>query len=199
MADLIALGKEGESWRRTLPAKPVTLGRTAKSDWDVPWDKQISGVHATLTWQGGRLLIRKEPSTLNAIFVKGAKANDEFSLAVGEQFVIGGTTFSLQESEAPLNLTEMTCSRQELQQVKFTDADKRIEVLAALPGIIRYSPSKEELESRVVDVLLRGIPARTRRRSCGWTRRQARPIRRSRCAVPCGASTAAAIFSQAAD
>ena len=109
-------------------------------------------------WKDGRLLVRKESSALNSIFVKGAKADDEFALTLGEQFVIGNTTFTLQDGEAPPNLTELTCSTHELQQVKFTDADKRIEVLAALPGIIRYSPSNEELESRVVDVLLRGIP-----------------------------------------
>lgn len=158
MADLIALGKEGDSWRRTLPANPVTLGRTARSDWDVPWDKQISGLHATLTWQGNRLQIRKDANALNSIFVRGAKAGDEVSLAIGEQFVIGATTFTIQETEAAPNLTELTCSAKELSQIKFTDADKRIEVLAALPGIIRYSPSNEELENRVVDALLRGIP-----------------------------------------
>jgi adenylate cyclase len=38
------------------------------------------------------------------------------------------------------------------------DAAQRIEVLADLPGVIRLSPSEEDLEKRVLDVLLRGIP-----------------------------------------
>ncbi len=164
MPDLVALGKDGQhSWRRTLPATPVTLGRTNKSAWEVAWDKQISALHASLSWQNGKLRVRKEAAALNAIFVRGSKAADEFWIAVGEQFVIGGTTFTLCDSElatpgepdAPL--AELTCSRQELREVKYTDADKRIEVLADLPAIIRYSPSDADLESRVVDVLLRGI------------------------------------------
>ena len=53
----------------------------------------------------------------------------------------------------------MTCSRQELRKVRFVDADQRMETLAALPEIIRYSPSEEELEQRVVRVLLEGIVA----------------------------------------
>jgi adenylate cyclase len=160
MPDLLAQGQDdGQCWRRTLPAQAVTLGRTSRSDWDVPWDKQISGLHATLVWQEGKLWVRREPSTRNAIFVRGT-ASDEFRVAIGEQFVIGGTAFTVKESEPefPTPLAELTCSRQELQKVKYTDADQRIEVLAALPGIIRYSPSEEELENRVVDVLLRGIP-----------------------------------------
>jgi adenylate cyclase len=162
--DLVARGTEAEQyWRRALPAQPVTLGRTSKSAWEVPWDKQISGLHATLAWQNGKLLVRKESSARNQIYVRGT-ARDEFHVAVGEQFAIGSTTFTVRESEPaavgelPTPLSELTCSRQELQQHKFTDADQRIEVLAALPGIIRYSPSDQELESRVVDVLLRGIP-----------------------------------------
>ena len=164
MADLVARGGEDDQvWRRTLPATPIRLGRTSKSDWDVPWDKEISGVHATLIWQHGKLLVRKEHTARNRIFVRGS-AVDEFLLSIGEQFVIGSTTFTLQTSDPsplagpPAPVEELTCSRQELLQVKYTDADQRIEVLAALPGIIRYSPSDEELESRVVDALLRGIP-----------------------------------------
>ena len=160
MPDLVVRGKDDEhSWRRVLPVNPVTLGRTSRSTWEVPWDMAISGLHATLVWQDGKLLVRREPSTRNAIFVRGT-TSDEFRVSIGEQFVIGGTVFTVKESEAefPTPLAELTCTRQELQEVKFTDADQRIEVLAALPGIIRFSPSEEELENRVVDVLLRGIP-----------------------------------------
>ena len=165
MADLLARGSAEEHfWRRTLtPHHPISLGRSARSDWQVPWDKQISRLHATLLWQDGKLLVRREPAARNEIFVRGV-ASDEFSVTIGEQFVIGSTTFTVQGKETevlaalPTSVSELTCSRQELLQVKYTDVDQRIEVLAALPGIIRYSPSDEELESRVVDALLGGIP-----------------------------------------
>jgi adenylate cyclase len=163
MADLFAQDNEGQNWwRHPLPHNPVSLGRTSKSFWKVPWDRQISGLHATLLWQDGKLVVRRDPSTRNAIFVRGA-ASDEFSVGIGEQFVIGHTTFTVRasETEFPTPDAELTCSRQELEEVRYTDADERIEVLAALPGIIRYSPSEEELESRVVDVLLRGMPRAT--------------------------------------
>jgi adenylate cyclase len=58
----------------------------------------------------------------------------------------------------PTPLTELTCSAEELRDYRYDDADQRIEVLAALPGVIRLSPGEEELEARVAEVLLRGIP-----------------------------------------
>ena len=82
----------------------------------------------------------------------------------GGRFVIGDTTFivlgdqGLSASDLPLPNTELTCSAEELRQYKYVDADQRIEVLAALPGVIRFSPSEAELDAQVAAVLLRGIP-----------------------------------------
>src|SRR5262249_19859746 len=67
-----------------------------------------------------------------------------------------------EEKEGPADSTqpdlEVTCSRGELRQVKYADPTERIEVLAALPEMIRFSPADADLEARVVEVLLRGIP-----------------------------------------
>lgn len=165
MAELMAWsGNDPQKrWRRTLQPGSVTLGRKAElAAWDVPWDRQISGLHATLTWQDGKLVVRKEPRAINRIYYRGTPY-DEFTVGVGEQFAIGGTTFALQEegdstpSEMPPD-KELTCSRQQLRQVKYIDADDRIEVLSALPEMIRYSPSDEEFEKRILDAVLEGIP-----------------------------------------
>lgn len=165
MAELVAWsGSDPQKrWRRTLQPGPVTLGRKAElSAWDVPWDRQISGRHATLTWADGKLVVRKEARAINRIYFRGTPA-DEFTMAVGDQFVIGNTTFALQdEAEStpsePAPQLELTCSRQELERVKYIDADERIDVLSALPGMIRYSPSDEDFEKRVLEALLQGIP-----------------------------------------
>ena len=164
MPDLVAQGPEpGQSWRRTLPAGAVTLGRNKKSDWAAEWDKEISGLHATLTWKDGKLTIVPRHGTTNKVFFRGNPMEAAFAAAIGEQFVIGRTTFTVRESEpTPANtrppVEELTCSPQELQSIKFVDADERIEVLASLPGMIRYSPSDQELANRVVQALLQGIP-----------------------------------------
>ena len=164
MPDLIAQGPEpGQAWRRTLPAEAVTLGRNTKSAWTAEWDKQISGFHATLAWKDGKLFVVPRPGTMNKIFFRGNPMEAEFTAAIGEQFVIGRTTFSIRESEPTPGssrppVEELTCSPQELRSLKFVDADERIEVLASLPGMIRYSPSELALANRVVQALLDGIP-----------------------------------------
>ena len=165
MPELVAQGPRPENhWRLGLPARAVTLGRTRDSEWRVPWDNQVSGFHATLKWEGGRLLVRRRmlpKPTSNPVYFKGRPC-DEFAAAPGEGFVIGDTTFRVADAaatpELPTPLTELTCSAEELGRHQYTDANERIEVLAALPGVIRFSPSDAELESRVVDALLRGIP-----------------------------------------
>jgi adenylate cyclase len=177
MAELIARGPNAEdSWRRLLPAgQTVTLGRLeSDSQLAAPWDKGISRRHAHLTWRDGRLSVRRDGAGRNPIFYQG-QAVDEFTVALGESFVIGQTTFTLREDESlptpgatprgpaalddlPEPVSELTCSSQELRLFKYIDPDERIEVLAALPEVIRLSPSDAELEGRVLAVLLRGIP-----------------------------------------
>jgi adenylate cyclase len=167
MPDLVASRGPNERWRRTLPGQPVTLGRVAKmSEWAVPWDEHISRLHATLVWKEGQgLLVRKDPTwAKNSIYYHN-EARDEFTAQVGEFFVIGGTRFLVVgdegESAPPREVTplaELTCSRRELDEVRYADVEDRVEVLAELPGMIRYSPGDAELERRVLEVLLRGVP-----------------------------------------
>src|SRR3954454_24439200 len=107
MPDLVARGSDQKyQWRRALPAGPVTLGRSAaRSDWSVPWDPLISKLHATLTWRGGRLSIRKAPEAKNAIFFFG-EPREDFTIGVGETFVIGDTLFLIQE-DSPTGTSDL--------------------------------------------------------------------------------------------
>ncbi len=165
MADLVARGIQSKSmWQNELPDGPIVLGRDeANGMWAVAWDAQISRKHAELHWHDGRLHVRRIESAKNQIFVRGVPS-DDFLLDVGEQFAIGDTVFTLlnletQSFASATPFTEMTCSAAELRKVMFDDADERIQVLASLPEVIRLSGTDEELERRVVEVLLQGIPS----------------------------------------
>jgi adenylate cyclase len=161
MAELVAKGSDPtHGWRRTLPHQPITLGRSEpQSVWAAPWDDRISRLHVSLSWVAGKLLVRKLPEGRNRVFFRGEAVN-EFSMSPGEQFVIGNTTFALEDikTDFPAPLTAVAFAAEQLDAVSYADYPERIEALAALPGVIRYSPSNEELERRVVDVLLRGLP-----------------------------------------
>ncbi len=163
MADLIAQGKNTQQrWRRSLPeGQTVVLGRTADT-WAVPWDEQISRHHAELTCRKGRLHVRRLPTARNPIFVRGQPI-DAFELRPGECFVTGATTFTLTDSQAsiivraPAPVAEQAFRSQDLQQVKFRDADRRLDILSRLPEVISGATSDAELFIRLGNMLLAGI------------------------------------------
>jgi adenylate cyclase len=166
MPELLAEGPEpSNQWKYTLTGQAVKLGRKApESDWTCPWDGRISRFHATLAWREGKLRVQREPKSTNPIYWRG-QVSDDFEITVGEQFVIGATTFTLQEQdlshvipELPTPLNELTCSRQELEEVPYTEAEERIKVLSALPSMIRTSSSDQQLEQQVLEAVLQGIP-----------------------------------------
>lgn len=164
MPDLIAQGTEPRHrWRRPLIAHvPVTLGRSAGT-WDVPWDQQISRQHAQLIWNGDALVVTQIPTAHNPIFMRGEQC-DQCELRLGEHFVIGATTFSLVDqkidvrgSERP-SVSEQAFTSTYLQDLRYRDADHRIEVLSRLPELIQSAASDQELFVRLVSFLLAGIP-----------------------------------------
>ena len=164
MAELIAQGMQDQQrWRRSLPEdRMVLLGRTA-GEWSVPWDEEISRRHAQLTWSGGRLHVCRMRTARNTIFV-GGEAIEEADLRPGESFVSGETMFTVTddkpevESNTPTPLAEQSFRVQDLQQVTYRDADRRLDILSHLPQLIAGATSDAELFIRLGNMLLAGIP-----------------------------------------
>lgn len=166
MPDLIAQGpRPQDRWRRPIAeeteAEPALLGRTVQG-FGVPWDDRISRQHATLSWDGKQLLIRKLDAARNYIFHRGNR-RDEFTISIGDHFVIGQTTFSLVDQrvrvlrdDAPA-VTEHTFAASHLRQARYRDADRRIDVLSRLPEVIQGSGSEPEMMSRLVNLVMQGI------------------------------------------
>ncbi|MCA9176471.1 MAG: adenylate/guanylate cyclase domain-containing protein [Planctomycetales bacterium] len=162
MPDLIAQGERPhQRWRRSLSAGAVVLGRAA-GPMSVGWDTQVSRQHAELTWQDDVLHVRKLPEARNPIFVRGSQ-QDEFEIHPGEHFVIGATTFSLADErvqatiDSPRPHEEKTYSQNYLKQVRFRNADQRIDVLSRLPEVIRDAANEQEMLVRVINILLAGL------------------------------------------
>jgi adenylate cyclase len=172
MPDLIAQGPSpSDRWRRPLPrsGEPSVfmLGRVAPG-WAVPWDDRVSRQHAELNWNGEQLSVTRMIDAKNPIFHRGLR-KDEFEVGIGDHFVIGQTTFSivdqrvrvLSSSDEPPARTEQSYAPGQLRNIRYRDADRRIEVLSRLPEIISSSSSDEELYVRVVNMLMQGIPRST--------------------------------------
>ena len=164
MADLIAQGPETQNrWRRPLPDnRRIILGRDERG-WAVTWDGHVSRRHAHLRWQNGRLSVKCLPEARNPIFVRGRKLT-EFTIEPGDYFVIGETTFTLSRDgvsvgpESEESVKEKTFGVHELDQLRYRNADQRIEVLARLPDVIARAATEDELFVQLVNMLLVGLP-----------------------------------------
>ena len=167
MAELIAHGSSLQNrWRRRLPTDAeIVLGR-ASDGFSVPWDNQISRLHATLFFDGTRLSVRKVRSAGNPIFFRGSETQ-EFTLDHGEHFVIGETTFSftvtraMATADVPHPIQQKTFSTQFLKQVRYRDAERRMNVLTGLPDVIASAANEEDLLTKMVNTLLAGISSAT--------------------------------------
>ncbi len=163
--ELIAEGKDGlERLRvRLQTGRSYLLGRGERVDVRVPWEPFASRQHARLTVRESCVELQVLPSAKNPVFYQGHSA-DRLELRAGEHFVIGDTVFyvvAVSDSEPAAEqspVQEFSFSRQELQQVRFRDANKQIEVLTHLPEVIGGSRSDSDLYYRLAGLLLAGIP-----------------------------------------
>ena len=163
VAQLIAQGKTFENrWRRRLPLDTeIVLGRTSPL-MAVSWDSQISRQHATLRLNDQLLEVDVLPDASNPVFFRGSAAT-EFKVKPGEHFVIGETTFTFSANRAmatidvPQPVSQRTFSHQFIRQVRYRDADRRINVLNRLPDVIASAANEDDLMTRMVNTLMAGI------------------------------------------
>lgn len=141
--------------------RPYRLGRDVESDLAITWDDSVSRVHATLECVPGGLKLSKADAASNPIFI-GGEAVDQAVLPAGQSFVVGKTRFEFQnvtqtDSSQSSSMQQLPVDRQKLKQLRYEDADKRIEVLTSLPAVIRESGVDRDLYLRLTSLLLSGI------------------------------------------
>jgi adenylate cyclase len=160
---LVAQGSEAaQQWRQALESpRNYVLGRDGGADLSVPWDAHISRRHARLTVTDGRVSVEALSEARNPVFVDG-RPSARFSLEEGERFVIGATTFSLEQTSVlqpgetgPLE--EVTFDPQMLRNVRFSDADRRFDVLTRLHEVIWSARTQTELYQRLAALILAGV------------------------------------------
>ena len=162
MFSLIAQGENAaQYWNRPIsPGDQITLGR-ADCELSVPWDPQISRHHASIRVLESAVRVEKTQQATNPIFFSGAEVT-KFEVQPGDIFVIGHTTFQLyskSESSGPGEqpVEQVTFERRELTRFRYRDADKRIDVLANLPEVIRGTRLNSELNMRLTNLILAGV------------------------------------------
>jgi serine/threonine protein kinase len=74
--------------------KSITLGRAPRDGLSIPWDSMISREHAELLVNEDEVVVRRIHAARNPIHFRG-KENAKFTISIGQDFVIGKTTFRL--------------------------------------------------------------------------------------------------------
>lgn len=163
MSYLIAQGPEaGHRWRRKLPKNSVLILGRMSSTWGTPWDDRISRQHVEVHWNGSQLVASKIAAARNSIFFQG-KETSEARLWPGEHFVIGSTTFTLDDRnieatiDAPQPIEQQTFSVDYLRQAEFYNAEQRIDALSRLPHIMATAKNDSELYVQIVSLLMSSI------------------------------------------
>lgn len=166
MLELVAQGSQANQrvGIELQPGRSYVVGRHADVNLCVPWDAHISRRHIECSLAGSDVLVRMLPEARNPLFFGGAVVTS-CTLAAGQHCVIGGTTLSIVAREGSSGsglsgrpVEEVTFSRQALAQVRYRDPDRRVDVLSHLPEVIWGARSDSELQTRLVCLLLAGIP-----------------------------------------
>ncbi|MHC4875760.1 MAG: adenylate/guanylate cyclase domain-containing protein [Planctomycetota bacterium] len=164
--DLIATGPdEGQQKRLRLdPGPSYVIGRSVSVALSIDWDPALSREHVNAAVIDSEPRITRLSTASNPVYFAGA-ACDDFNLRPGESFAIGQTQFRLIEhaeadSSTPNRIVEeVRFEASQLRNIRFSDADKRIEVLTHLPSVIQRTRTDDEFFQTVADLLLAGIPS----------------------------------------
>lgn len=167
MLELIAQGTTiDQRWRKRIPPDTeIEIGRASKT-YRVPWDSQVSRRHVVVNVKDHHISVTRLPTAANPVFFSGDEV-DQFVVQPGQHFVIGSTTFLLAADQAfgsmsvPSPFSQRTFSADFLNQVKYRDADRRIDVLNRIPEVISNANDTEELLTGMVNTLMAGISTAT--------------------------------------
>ncbi|MCA9057149.1 MAG: adenylate/guanylate cyclase domain-containing protein [Planctomycetaceae bacterium] len=138
-----------------------SFGRGTERRLAIDWDPRISRYQGDLTVHADRIELTQHPAASNVIYVNGSPIR-QCRLGSGDSFVVGDTRFELQQvtqSDSPGNVPvrQTAIRRNQLQRIRYEDADKRIEVLTSLPAVIRESGVERDLYVALAGMLLAGI------------------------------------------
>ncbi len=166
MLELIAIGFSADQRAsiRLEPGQPLRIGRGEQMEMTIRWDPHLSRHHLTLVSQNDDTVhLTTEASAANPVFAAGQSITDT-SLAAGDFFVIGQTSFHLgrgtdshSASDHPEGIEAIRFEPGQLEQVPFRDPGKRLEVLTRLPELIWGARSDDELYHRLAGLVLAGV------------------------------------------
>jgi pSer/pThr/pTyr-binding forkhead associated (FHA) protein len=113
----------------------LSIGRSPSSDVSLPWDHEVSRLHAVLAREGGEWTIADDGLSRNGSFVNGRRLRGHHRLRDGDAIRIGGTLLVFLQTEERGTTTAATRT---LAPPTLSDAQRR--VLVSLCGPLDDAP-----------------------------------------------------------
>jgi pSer/pThr/pTyr-binding forkhead associated (FHA) protein len=107
---LVYRNQDGRLSMFTLGSEHVTrtVGRRAETDLPIPWDSEVSALHAELQWLGGEWMIVDDGLSTNGTFVNGERVHGRHRLHDGDRVRVGQTVIAFNGAEASVIGTTVT-------------------------------------------------------------------------------------------
>ena len=125
---LIYDGPDGRQRTLDLADGPLTIGRRPTCDVPLPWDDEVSRLHAELAQIGGLWVVYDDGLSRNGTFLNGDRVRGRRRLRPGDRLTIGSTVLSVCDGD-PTSVA-LSTRRVAAPTVRVTPAQRR--VLAAL-------------------------------------------------------------------
>jgi hypothetical protein len=146
-----------------------TIGRGTETDLSIPWDGEVSRVHAMLQNVGGELTVIDDGLSTNGTFVNGGRVKGRQRLRDGDRVRVGRTVLVYRGATVgPDNAT--VASRDHLDAPQLTDTQRRILIALcrplrdgaafAMPATNRQIAAEVYLGVDAVKMHLRGLFAK---------------------------------------
>jgi len=110
----------------------ATIGRRPEMGLPIPWDAEVSGLHAELHLLGGEVTIVDDGLSTNGTYVNGERVSGRQRLQDGDRIRVGQTILAYMSGEPkPTQKTAAAVERGQL--VQLTDGQRRVLVALCRP------------------------------------------------------------------
>jgi hypothetical protein len=109
-----------------------TIGRRADMDLAIPWDAEVSGLHAELQGLGGEWTIVDDGLSTNGTFVNGERVNGRRRLRSGDRICVGRTVLAYAGPSEGVAESTVTAGDSPAAQ-KLTDTQRQVLVALCRP------------------------------------------------------------------
>jgi pSer/pThr/pTyr-binding forkhead associated (FHA) protein len=109
-----------------------TVGRGADNNLSIPWDAEVSGVHAMFQQVGGELAIVDDGLSTNGTFINGRRINGRQRLRDGDRVRVGRTVLVYRAADTtPAKATVAALNRS--QVLDLNDTQRRVLIALCRP------------------------------------------------------------------